>query len=104
MLLETRQGFRKVFIGEAFVLLVEGVRLLAQSPIRDKTSTTEGTSEDMLLLTRWVDAILVGSFLFHVYFVAYYGVNVKHIPPAGGAASIPMAKARGLMPRIDKGH
>jgi hypothetical protein len=56
----------------------------------------------MLLLIRWVYAILVGSFLFHVYMVAYYGVNFKHIPPAGGAANIPVEKARGLTPRIDK--
>jgi hypothetical protein len=34
--------------------------------------------------------------------VAYYGVNFKHIPPAGGAANIPVEKARGLTPRIDK--
>jgi hypothetical protein len=33
--------------------------------------------------------------------VAYQDVNIKYLPPAGGAACIPMTEARGLTPRVD---
>src|SRR5439155_6448713 len=72
LLLETRQGFREVFRGEALLLLVECVGLLAQRPIVDKTSTAKGASKNVFLLIGRVNPVLVCSFLFHAYMIAYY--------------------------------
>jgi hypothetical protein len=77
LLLEVRQGFREVFRGEALLLLVECVGLLTQGPVVDETSATKGASKNMFLLSSGVKPVLVCSFLFHVYIVAYYDVKVK---------------------------
>ena len=71
LLLEMSQGFREVFRGEALLLLVECVGLLAQRPIVDKTSTAKGASKNMFLLSSGVKSVLVCSFLFHIYIVAH---------------------------------
>src|SRR5216684_897057 len=84
LLLELGQGFREVFIVQAALLIIEGIRLLAQGPIIDEAATAEGTSKKTLLLVRWIDSILVGSLLFHTYMIVYGGVTVKqstHLPP-----------------------
>ena len=67
--LEIRQGLREVFIRQALVLLVEGICLLAQSPIVHETSTAKGASKNLFLLICWVTSVLVCSFLFHFYMV-----------------------------------
>ena len=71
-------------------------------PVIDEAATAEGAGKNALLLISGIDTVLICSLLFHVYMVAYQDVNIKHPPPAGGAASIPMTEARGLTPRVDK--
>lgn len=78
------------------LLSIERIRLLTQGPIIDEATTPEGTSKNMLLLVSWIDSVLVGSLLFHVYMVVDQDVNVKQLPPAGGHFFIPIAKAKGL--------
>ncbi len=95
LLLEVCQGERLVFVIEALLLMVEGIRLLAQGPVIEEAATAEGSRKNELLLVCWIDAVLVCSLLFHVYMVAYRGVNIKHIPQDFGAACIPIAEARG---------
>src|SRR5216684_2019162 len=102
LLLELCQGFTQVFVIQALLLIVEGVRLLTQRPVIDEAATTEGSGKNELLLISGIDTVLICSLLFHVYMVAYQDVNIKYLPPAGGAAYIPMTEARGLTPRVDK--
>ena len=77
LLLEERQGLTQVLVVQALLFMVEGIRLLAQGPIRDETNTAKSTSQDLFLLIRWVKSVLVCSFLCHAYSVAHCGVNVK---------------------------
>lgn len=95
LLLEKRQGLRKVFIVQAFLLLVEGIGLVTQGPIVDETSTSKGASKNMFLLISWVNSLRVCSFLLHVYIIACYGVNIKYSCPAGQSIFIPIAGSKG---------
>jgi hypothetical protein len=101
LLLEVCQGFTQVLVIQALLLSIEGVRLLTQGPVIDEAATAEGAGKHALLLSSGVDTVLKCSLLFHVYMVAYQDVHIKHLPPAGGAACIPMTEARDLTPRVD---
>src|SRR5260370_25084361 len=71
LLLELCQGFTQVFVIQALLLLVEGVRLLTQRPVIDEAATAEGSGKHALLLISGIYTVLIGSLLLHVYMVAY---------------------------------
>src|SRR5260221_7935439 len=77
VLLELRQGLREILVIQALLLVIEGVCLLAQSPIVDEATAAESASKNRLFLIRWVHAVLVGAFLFHVLQHSRYGINCQ---------------------------
>ena len=101
LLFELCQGFTQVFVIQALLLSVEGVRPLTQRPVIDEAATAKGSGKHALLLSSGIDTVLKCSLLFHVYMVAYQDVHIKYLPPAGGAACITVAEARDLTPRVD---
>jgi hypothetical protein len=74
------------------VVLIVGIRAQPQGPIIHETSTAKGPSQDLLLLSRGVPSVLVGSFLFHmpqdiIYLVESQQLCAIHLPPEGGKSS-----------------
>src|SRR5229473_892268 len=57
------QGFTQVFVIQALLLSVEGVRLLTQGPVIDEAATAEGAGKHALLFSSGVDTVLICSLL-----------------------------------------
>src|SRR5712692_9447327 len=83
VLLELGKREAGVLVGQALLLIVERIRLLAQRPVVDEAATAKGPSKNLLLLMSGRDSVFVGSLLFHVYMLAYRGVNFKQWIPMG---------------------
>jgi hypothetical protein len=58
----------------------------------------------VFLLTRWVESVLICSFLFHVYFVEYYGVNFKQGYNAAHKAWIISSPVFSIATAPENGH
>ncbi len=92
-------GLGEVLVIQASVLVIEGVCLLAQSPIVDEATAAESASKHLLLLVRWVHAVLVGAFLFPVLQDSRYGVNCQGGSLGGTCPPQPPSKERASYPQ-----
>ncbi len=99
MLLQLRQGQRQVLVIQALLLVIEGVCLLVQRPIVDEATAAESASKNLLLLVRWVHAVLVGAFLLHVLHNSKYGVDYQGGSLGGVHPPQPPSKERASYPQ-----
>jgi hypothetical protein len=101
---ELCQGSAQVIVVQAFALLVVGVSTQAQPPIVHVAPTPKGVGQQVLLFVRWVQSILVGSFLFHVlhsnrYIVIRQADAALPTPQTRNALVSPCLKDKGFYGR-----
>ncbi len=89
LLLEQHQALGCAFVVQTLTMLVVSIRTLAQGPIVDVTATAEGLGQDAFLFLAWIEAVLVGSFLFHALQYSAHAVKCQggrfHPAPWNGA-------------------
>ena len=107
LLLERDQALCCPFVVQTLTMLVVCVSTLSQCPVVDIAATPEGLCQDALLFIAWIEAVLVGSLLFHTLQYSTCAVKCRAVSPAHHAPKrnapyIPRAEAQGFTARFDK--
>src|ERR1700730_14162092 len=102
LLFEVSQRLAQVFVIEALVVFVEGVRLFAKRPIIDEAATAKCSGQLLFLFVSRIYAVFVSSLLVHGLHGSRYRVNCQRscssLAPNKERASIPGINDRGFTP------
>ena len=78
---EQDQMLRHTFVVQTFTTLIVGIGTLPQCPVIDVAATPKGLCQDALLFLAWIEAVLVGFLLLHLYSRVYYAVKCQTVSP-----------------------